>query len=84
MPGFQDYSFCFGDAMTDTADKALKHDAAILNFVGRLQEIARDLDFAVSADVVDEFDFQRLQSQLQEMYRDAGRIAARVRHSKRG
>ena len=67
--------------MTETADKRRKNDAGILNLVARLREIAGDLDFAVSADVVDEFDFQRLRSQLQELYQDAGRIAARVRHS---
>jgi len=70
--------------MTETADKARKHDAGILHLVARLQEIARDLDFAVSANMVDEFDFQRLQSKLQEIYRDTRRIAARVRQSNPG
>ena len=71
--------------MTDQTEyKSGKHDAAILHLAARLQEIARGLDFAVSTDVVDQFDFQLLQSQLQELYQDAGRIAARVRHSTHG
>ena len=62
--------------MTDTIDH--NHDAAILELAARLLDTARSLNFAVKADMVDEYDFQLLQSELQEFYKDAGRIASHV------
>lgn len=64
--------------MTDTTDEAYKHDAAIHDLAVRLLDTARTLNFAVKAGMVQEYDFQLLQSELQELYKDAGRIASHV------
>jgi len=54
------------------------HDAAILDLADRLLDTARGLQASVTAGMVDDFDFQLLQSELQDFYRNAGRIASRV------
>jgi len=59
-------------------DSTHQNDAAILDLAARLLDTATGLDFAVKAGMVPDYNFQTLQSQLQEMYRDAGRIASRV------
>jgi len=64
--------------MTDTTDEAHKHDPAILDLAARLLDAARTLNFAVKAGMVEEYDFQLLQSELQELYKDAGKIAGHV------
>jgi hypothetical protein len=50
--------------MTDTTDEAYKHDAAIHDLAVRLLDTARTLNFAVKAGMVEEYDFQLLQSEL--------------------
>ncbi|MEN8762962.1 MAG: hypothetical protein ABF290_11065 [Thiogranum sp.] len=66
-----------GHAMIEELD-AGKHDAVILDLAARLLDTARSLKFAVKADMVDDYDFRLLQSELQQYCRDAGRIASRV------
>jgi hypothetical protein len=64
--------------MTDKTDEAHKHDAEILDLAARLLDTATGLDFAAKAGMIEEYNFHMLQSQLQDMYRDAGRIASRL------
>lgn len=64
--------------MNDTADEDHQQDAAILDLAVRLLDTARSLNFAVKAGMVEEYDFQLLRSELEEYYKDAGRIARRV------
>ena len=64
--------------MNDTADEDHQQDAAILDLAVRLLDTARSLNLAVKAGMVEEYDFQLLRSELEEYYKDAGRIARRV------
>jgi hypothetical protein len=67
--------------MTIKDPEALEQDAVILDLVERLLDSAVDLDVAVTIGVVEEYDFDSLQSQLLACSRDAGRIAHRMRVS---
>jgi hypothetical protein len=59
----------------------LKQDAVILDLVERLLDSAFGLDVAVTVGLVDEYDFDSLQSQLLACSKDAGRIAHRTHTS---
>jgi hypothetical protein len=67
--------------MTITEPEAVKQDSVILDLVERLLDTTFGLDAAVTVGLVEEYDFDLLQSQLQDFSKDAARIADRLRVS---